>query len=262
MLVTVLGEFVLPHDGAAWTQTLIDAMAELGVSEKATRQALVRLEDDDWLRRSRDGRRTRWHLTDRSRSLLEAGAGRIYRHGLDVPTWDGRWSILLASVPDDAGADRHRLAVGLNWAGYGSLGQGTWICPWVDREPEAVRAVEEAGIARSTSFVGSLGALGEGRELAARAWDLEALAAEYAGFVDWADAVDPAADGGAAFRLLTDAVHRWRRFPALDPQLPDALRPEAWPIGAAAGRFAAVREGLGPAAAAWWFEHEDRYGRN
>ena len=178
LLLTVLGEFVRPHAGAAWTQTIIDTMGALGVTEKATRQVLARMDDEGSLRRSRDGRRTRWHLTDPMQRLLDDGAERIYRHAVDVPEWDHRWSVLMASVPDDTGADRRRLTIGLNWVGYGSLGQGTWISPWVDREVDAARVVTDAGVAASTSFVAEIGALGDGTELVRRAWDLDDLAAE------------------------------------------------------------------------------------
>jgi len=261
LLLTVLGEFVRPHSGAAWTQTIIDAMAALDVSEKATRQILARMDDEGSLHRSRDGRRTRWHLTDSMQRLLNDGAERIYRHAVDVPEWDGRWSVLLASVPDDERADRHRLTVGLNWAGYGSLGQGTWISPWTDREADAARIVSEAGISRPTSFVAQLGALGDGAELIGRAWDLDALGAEYQAFADATEAVaELAADGEGALIETVHAVHRWRRFPLLDPQLPAELLPTDWPSQRAAEAFAAVRCTHGRRATNWWLDREARYG--
>lgn len=261
LLLTVLGEFVRPHGGAAWTQTIIDAMGVLDVSEKATRQVLARMDDEGSLRRTREGRRTRWHLTDSMQRLLDDGAERIYRHAVDVPEWDHRWSVLLASVPDDGAADRHRLTVGLNWAGYGSLGQGTWISPWVDREPDAVRAVADAGVTRPTSFVAELGAMGDGTELAGRAWDLTALSDQYHAFAEFTDDVaQQALDGEAAMAAVVDVVHRWRRFPLLDPQLPAELLPTDWPSERAAAAFAAVRCTHGRRATSWWLDREERYG--
>ena len=63
LLMTVLGEFLLPQDSQAWTQTIVALMEQLGVREKATRQALARMDEQGWLVRVRHGRRTRWHLT-------------------------------------------------------------------------------------------------------------------------------------------------------------------------------------------------------
>ena len=42
LLLTVLGEFVLPAGGSAWTSAFIDVLGRLGVEEKAARQALMR----------------------------------------------------------------------------------------------------------------------------------------------------------------------------------------------------------------------------
>ena len=38
MLLTLLGEFVLPGDGMAWTSAVLAAFERLGVAEKATRE--------------------------------------------------------------------------------------------------------------------------------------------------------------------------------------------------------------------------------
>jgi phenylacetic acid degradation operon negative regulatory protein len=63
LLLTLLGEFVLPGGGAAWTSAVITAFARLGIAEKATRQALMRTAVDGWLSAEKTGRLTQWHLT-------------------------------------------------------------------------------------------------------------------------------------------------------------------------------------------------------
>ena len=91
LLFTVLGEFVLPTGGAAWTSTLIDVLGRLDVEPKATRQALMRTAADGWLEAVRSGRRTRWQLTAAAVELLTDGARRIYGFSGATPDWDGRW---------------------------------------------------------------------------------------------------------------------------------------------------------------------------
>src|SRR5690349_24142183 len=78
LLFTVLGEFVLPGDGTAWTSAVLAVLARLGVEEKATRQALMRTSAAGWLAAEKQGRRTRWRLTADARRLLSDGAERIY----------------------------------------------------------------------------------------------------------------------------------------------------------------------------------------
>src|SRR3954453_15226855 len=62
LLLTVLGELVLPTGGSALTAAFIDVLGRLGVEEKATRQALMRTAADGWLASERQGRRTVWTL--------------------------------------------------------------------------------------------------------------------------------------------------------------------------------------------------------
>ena len=51
---------------------------------------------------------------------------------------------------------------------------------------------------------------------------------------------------------LTTLVHRWRRFPFLDPELPPELLPEDWPGQSAIERFGTRRAELLDSARAWW----------
>lgn len=262
LLVTVLGEFVRPHQ-AAWTQTLIELMEALGVQPKATRQSLARLAESGWLERTKEGRRTRWHLTETSRSLLESGAERIYGFGQTPRAWDGRWSVLLASLPDSHGVSRHRLRARLGWAGYASFEQGAWISPWTDHEDAAVQVLDDLDLRVATSFVAELGQLGDGRDIVSRAWKLDEVNEQYRDFIDMTPAVEGAAGADSAgldaARQLTALVHRWRRFPFLDPELPAALLPDGW-LGAPAARlFADTRAALIGPATAWWLDCDRQY---
>ena len=74
MLLTLLGEFVLPAEGVAWTSAVLAAFERLGVAEKATRQALMRTSNAGWLTPDKVGRRTRWQLTPAARRLLTDGS--------------------------------------------------------------------------------------------------------------------------------------------------------------------------------------------
>ena len=258
LLVTVLGEFVRPHR-TAWTQTLIELMEALGVQPKATRQSLARLADNGWLDRTKEGRRTRWHLTAMSRALLDSGAERIYGFGRSPQKWDARWSVLLASLPDGHPTSRHRLRARLGWAGYASFEQGAWISPWTDHEDAAVEALDDLGVRLATSFVAELGQLGNGRDIASRAWNLDTVDAEYRKFIDTTPPAG-ATSGADAARRLTLLVHRWRRFPFLDPELPTELLPDGWLGAPAAQLFADARAALIGPATAWWSGSEERFG--
>ncbi len=259
LLVTLLGEFMLLQPARAWTQTLIEALRLVGVQEKAARQIISRLHARGWLHSERVGRRTCWSLTRLSEGLLSTGAQRIYGFGSSsAPNWEQRWVLLLVSVPESRRNLRYRLNIGLTWAGFGSLGQGTWISPWPDREGEAVSTLESLNIEHATSFTAELGRLGTGAELARRAWDLPDLHDQYRKFLTAIEG-PPSRDPATCARELVGLVHRWRRFPFLDPGLPAELLPDDWPGRPAAIRFTERREQLLPMAHKWWIDTEARF---
>jgi phenylacetic acid degradation operon negative regulatory protein len=92
---------------------------------------------------------------------------------------------------------------------------------------------------------------GEDSALAAKAWDLDRLGADYAAFVrEWEPRVS-AVDGSvpaAAFAESQRLLHAWRRFLFRDPGLPPELLPAGWPGTAAAGFFDRHTARLAPAA--------------
>src|ERR1019366_4669754 len=69
LLLTLLGVFVLPGDGTAWTSAVIAAFTRLGIEGKATRQALMRTAAAGGLR-SREGGPPCSLAPDRRRTVL------------------------------------------------------------------------------------------------------------------------------------------------------------------------------------------------
>ena len=250
LLLTVLGEFVLPAGEPVWTQTLLDALGAVGVEEKSARQALARTAADDVLVSERAGRRVRWSLTASGRRLLSEGAERIYAHGTPREPWDGRWLLLVVSVPEAQRALRHQLRTQLAWAGLGSPAPGVWVCPDAGRLPEAHRALDDVGLDETALVVvgGTHGGLSDA-ELVAQAWDLRELEARYADFVARFAGLEPDPDDPTAvLAAQVRLVDAWRRFPFLDPQLPAELLPPGWVGGRAAEVFHGRHEQWAPAA--------------
>ncbi|HXV93313.1 MAG TPA: PaaX family transcriptional regulator, partial [Pseudonocardia sp.] len=152
LLLTVLGEFVLPRQEAVWTQILIDVLGRLGVEQKSARQALARTAAEGLLVSDRAGRRVRWSLTASGRRLLTDGAARIYGFGAAVTRpWDGRWLVLLVSVPESRRQLRHRLRTRLAWAGLGSPSPGVWLSPDPGKQDEVAGVIADLGLTGVTA---------------------------------------------------------------------------------------------------------------
>ncbi|MDQ2797309.1 MAG: PaaX family transcriptional regulator [Actinomycetota bacterium] len=252
LLFTVLGEFVLPGGRTAWTSAVIDVLARLGVEEKATRQALMRTAADGWLDAERVGRRTCWTLTPAAEKLLVEGAERIYGFSGSGSSWDGRWLLVLARAPESERPTRHLLRTRLTWAGLASPAPGVWISPRIDQQAEVEAVLAEAGMLDEAQvFVAEhrdTGASGGIASMVARAWDLPTIERRYDEFLE--------RFRGATTRppltTTVELVHAWRRFPWIDPSLPNRLLPTPWPGVAAAKLFAQLHHRLADPAQAEW----------
>ena len=260
-LLTVLGEFVLPVGGRVWTAALLDALGALGVEERTARQAVWRSAERGLLESERIGRRTRWALSDAARRLLGEGARRIYSLHREPRPWDGRWLLLYVSVPESQRDLRHRMRIRLGWAGFASLGSGTWVSPWVDREVEAREVLEDLGLAGAArSFIAQPGGIGDVAEMVGATWPLAEIAVGYDAFLERFGPAGPPGSSYDAFVCQVRLVHEWRRFPFIDPDLPGELLPRDWSGYRAAELFHRLHEQWRSPAWAWWTERMEASG--
>jgi phenylacetic acid degradation operon negative regulatory protein len=238
LLLTVLGELVLPGDGTAWTSAVLAVFARMGIAEKATRQALMRTSQAGWLRSEHDGRRARWVLTPAARRMLTDGAERIYSFGQPAD-WDQRWVVVSVRIPESDRRARHVVRTRLTWAGFGALSAGLWISPHARRASEAERVLRDAGVGDEANvFVAERTGLGGIKTMVATAWDLPSVEAAYEMFTTEFRGQAPA---DVLVRQI-ELVHAWRRFPSIDPALPYELLPARWTGTRAALLFAQRHE--------------------
>lgn len=257
LLLTVLGEFVLPHHGSVWTSTVVQSLSVLGVEERNARQALARLADHGIVRSRKEGRRARWQLTDHGRELLTTGAERIYGFATTDGAWDGQWLVVLCSVPEEQRAKRHQLRSQLGFAGFGFLGPGVALSPHTDREAMANAVLKELGLLPgAVVFRAEAGKLTSTEELLERAWDLGGLATRYERFIRSFARRSLRSDKGQ-FKGLTELVHAWRHFPFIDPEIPPGLLPRRWPGHRAKALFDDRHAAWAPGANRW-YERLDR----
>ncbi|WP_285509244.1 PaaX family transcriptional regulator C-terminal domain-containing protein [Actinokineospora sp. NBRC 105648] len=239
-LFDVFGGYLRGRGGSATIAALVRLLEPLGFGAPAIRTAVSRMVRQGWLTPVRLTEGAGYALTSRAERRLDEAAARIYRTGSS--TWDHRWHVVvLEGVP--ARGDRDRLASSLRLLGYGPLGVATWVSP--RPSPELADVLEDLP---ARVFHGAHD--GSDADLAARAWDLDGLGAQYRGFVaEWTpvvsavDGADPAQAFAASQRLL----HAWRKFLFRDPGLPTELLPADWPGAAAAAFFDEHTARLAPA---------------
>jgi phenylacetic acid degradation operon negative regulatory protein len=243
VLLTVLGEYVLPLDDGVWQETLVRSLEALGHKTQSARQALARSAAGGWLARERHGRRARLDLTPETAQILSTGAERIYSFGEDW-SWDGHWLLVVLRVPENQRGLRNRMRTRLEWAGFGSLGGGLWIAPRTGREGEIRLPKGAEGAIELITMRAEITTYGEPRAVVSSAWDLDEVATEYDAFVQEFARLRPRTPE-AVFRAQTMLVHEWRKFPFLDPDLPVELLPAKWPRARAREVFQERHEAWG-----------------
>jgi len=237
LLLTILGEFALPRREPVWTATLLEALARLGVEQRAARQALARTRSERLFTAERHGRRTAWVLTERGIELLDEGAARIYGFMRESHAWDGRWLVLTIPIPEGQRKLRHRLRTQLTWLGFGSPSSGLWVTPDAGQVGEVNRVVQELNLGeQSHAWVGPTVALGDESSLVAAAWDLADVKKKYLDFLEEFEE-HRTATVAEVFVAQINIVQAWRRFPFLDPNLPRELMDDDWPGPRAASIF-------------------------
>jgi phenylacetic acid degradation operon negative regulatory protein len=253
LLLTVLGEFVMPSGRAVWTSSLLHAMTGVGTNENSARQAIARSAAAGWIDGQKEGRQVRWRLTTAGRRVIEEGARRVYALSSPREPWDGRWRVLAITVPNTHRDARRKLYRALSWAGFGNPAPGTWVTPNEDAVPAADRVVADLGLTTSClSFTGANLGIGlTDRDIVEQSWDLEAIADSYRdSLLRFADL--PPADGDDALFTQIALVNEWQRFPFMDPRLPDELLPAQWIGRTAPGRFQELRARFHDAAQQRW----------
>ena len=277
LLLTLLGDYWWQRTESLPSAAIVGLLAEFGVSDSAARAALSRLTRNGLLVTSRSGRRTFVRLSSRAADVLDDGGRRIFSFGATPAPWDGMWSLVAFSIPEEHRSARDELRKELRWLGFAPLYDGLWVCPR-DHAGDVMARLKDLGISTATAFrataLPAVTAVGAGdaadgdaaegdgaagttlvtADIPARAWDLSGLRDRYQEFTEFAGLLRDQTVAGEittadALVARTRVMNEWRAFPAMDPDLPYELLPPAWPRAAARDLFITCYDLLGPLAA-------------
>jgi phenylacetic acid degradation operon negative regulatory protein len=248
VVFALFAQYVLPRGGEVWLGSLIKAMATLGISEAAARSAILRMKKRSILESQRLGRRTFYWMADAGMRQLNIGG---FRFSLpSEKAWDGKWTIVVYSVPEEQRDLRDALRSSLKWWGFGSLAPGTWISTRV-LMPEIESDLRELGVWEYVSVFKSkyLGPE-EPSDIVAKAFpELDTFEAGYRDYIAKAKAVLQDLEAGllgdeACFAIRMHNLWEIYTVAKDDPILPPALLPEDWPRFEAIELSAQVRHVL------------------
>ena len=234
VVMTVFGDSIASHGGAAWLGSLIELLAPFGISDRLVRTSIFRLAKEGWLEASREGRRSLYTLTASGLRRVELAYRRIY-----APpnlTWQGNWIILFAPPGIISTTERGALRKELLWEGFSMIAPGVFGHPGdnIDVLEEILGRVGVRGKlfvcqAKELSQFGSRPL----RDLVEHGWELKPVLQGYQHFIKQFGSllthVDDATKPEQSFVIRTLLMHAFRRVQLHDPLLPTELLPKNWP---------------------------------
>lgn len=252
LLTTLLGDYWYWRDEPIPSAALVRLLGEFGISPDGARAAMRRLHARGLVTMSRTGRTTAYGIPDRTSDMIISRTHRMFAFGADEPDWDGRWTVVAFSVPEEARDARAALRAKLRLLRFGALYDGLWVCPH-DHVDHAVKCLAELGVTTATVLRAEEAPGSPAQGALVNAFDLQPLNAAYRAFAERYEPLLEDVRAGRigpadALRIRTRLRVHWRDFPETDPDLPTPLLPPDWARPRARRCFIEIYDVLGPLA--------------
>ncbi|WP_042347520.1 phenylacetic acid degradation operon negative regulatory protein PaaX [Bacillus massiliigorillae] len=235
MIFTIYGDYIRHYGNKIWIGSLIRLLKEFGHNEQAVRVAVSRMLKQGWVKSEKQGHKSYYYLTPRGVKRVEEAAERIFK--LNPHEWDGKWRILMYTIPEEKRQIRDELRKELYWSGFGSFSNGCWISP-NNLEKEVELLIEKYQIKPYVDFfVSEYRGPRESESLIERSWALGEIEEKYEQFiteyskkfiVHQSIIQQKEMSDAECFVERTNLVHEYRKFLFIDPGLPAELLPARW----------------------------------
>lgn len=140
MIFTLYGDYISHYGNEIWIGSLIRLLEEFGHNEQSVRAAISRMGKQGWLTSVKRGNKSYYSLTPMGVARIEEASRRIFK--LHPSKWDGKWRMLMYTIPEEKRSIRDELRKELIWSGFGMLLNGCWISP-NDLEKEVNLLIEK-----------------------------------------------------------------------------------------------------------------------
>ncbi|WP_201745346.1 phenylacetic acid degradation operon negative regulatory protein PaaX [Alteribacter lacisalsi] len=235
MIFTLYGDYIRHYGNEIWIGSLIQLLKEFGHNEQSIRAAISRMNKQGWVQSRKEGNKSFYFLSDRGVSRMDEAAERIFK--LRNDKWDGKWRMLLYTIPEAKRNLRDELRKELVWSGFGTLSNSCWISPnRLDKQVENL--IAKYGIEDYVHFfVSEHKGPRTSRQVVEESWNLDDINKRYQSFIstysekfiiDKNKIEKGSMPDGECFVERTKLVHEYRKFLFVDPGLPDELLPDQW----------------------------------
>src|SRR6478609_6126794 len=217
LLTTLLGDYWYWRDEPIPSSTLVRLLGEFGVSNDGARAAMRRLHARGLLVLTRQGRSTGYGIPERNATVVVTRTHRMLSFGSSSPDWDGRWTTVAFSIPEESREVRSALRARLRVLHFGVLYDGFWVSPG-DKVAEVIDLLRELRVTTATVLLATEAPAGPQQNALVNAFDLTEVADAYRVFADiYEPLLDRVHAGGIgpaeALTVRTDLRVAWRVFP-------------------------------------------------
>lgn len=235
MIFTIYGDYIRNYGNKIWIGSLIRLLKEFGHNEQGVRVAVSRMVKQGWIQSEKQGNKSFYFLTDRGVNRIEEAANRIYK--MNPHEWDGKWRILMYTIPEEKRQIRDELRQELLWSGFGSFSNSCWISP-NNLEKEVKLLIEKYDISEYVDFfVSDYIGPKDNQSLMEKSWPLEEIKSKYEEFISkyskqfivhQSVISRGEMSDSECFVERTKLIHEYRKFLFIDPGLPKELLPPKW----------------------------------
>lgn len=235
MIFTLFGDYIRHYGNKIWIGSLIRLLKEFGHNEQAVRVAVSRMVKQGWLQSQKDGNKSYYFLTKRGEKRIDEAGRRIFKLAPDK--WDGKWRVLMYSIPEKKRHVREDFRKELTWSGFGHLSNSCCISP-NNLENEVRFIIEKYEITPYVDFfiTKNIGPR-DNYSIVERNWQLTEIEKKYQEFITTYRKQYQIHENMIKEEKMTDAdcfvertklVHEYRKFLFIDPGLPEELLPPIW----------------------------------
>ncbi|RNL87614.1 PaaX family transcriptional regulator [Halostreptopolyspora alba] len=252
LLTSLLGDFWYWREEHIPSAALVQLLGDFDITPAGARSAMRRLAARGLLTVERNGRMTAYGIPPRTVAVIVEHAYRMLTFGSTTPDWDGMWTVVAFSVPEEERGLRSELRTRLRVLRFAALYDGVWVTPH-DQTEAALAVLSELGVTAATVLRSTEVDRGSGEGGPRAAFDLSEHAEAYRRFADHYEPLLERANAGQvgpaeALRIRTEVGADWRQFQESDPDLPAELLPADWERDRAWRVFTEIYERLGPVA--------------
>ncbi|MFD1737201.1 phenylacetic acid degradation operon negative regulatory protein PaaX [Bacillus salitolerans] len=244
MIFTLYGDYIRHYGNKIWIGSLIKLLNEFGHNDQAVRAAISRMSKQGWVESEKQGNKSYYFLSSQGVTRIEEAANRIFK--LRPEKWDGKWRVLMYTIPEEIRNIRDELRKELIWSGFGTFSNSCWVSP-NNLDTQVTELIKKYNIKEYIDFFeAEYKGPHDDHRLVEKSWNLHEINEKYQGFIseysqkyiiDRNKIQKGEMTPAECFVERTKLVHEYRKFLFVDPGLPEELLPDKWLGGHAATLF-------------------------